>query len=239
RGLGGAMRFVRRAALGAERGAGVGLMCYKPLLRLFRDVPGVDRVFEFGDLAPPFDLESPLMSVPYAIGTTLDSIPAETPYLAAEPKAVRAWGERLSGIRWPEVGLAWSGDPRPDDRAANLTDARRSLRLAQLGPLAAASRVQFFSLQKGAPATQMKEPPQGLEILDFTNELNDFMDTAALVANLDLVIGVDTSVIHLAGALGVPTWVLSRYDGCWRWMLDRDDTPWYPRMRIFRQEQPA
>jgi ADP-heptose:LPS heptosyltransferase len=99
--------------------------------------------------------------------------------------------------------------------------------------------VQLLSLQKGAPAAQLKEPPQGLEVLDFTDELNDFMDTAALVANLDLVIGVDTSVIHLAGALGKPTWVMSRYDGCWRWLTDRDDTPWYPRMRLFRQEQPG
>ena len=99
--------------------------------------------------------------------------------------------------------------------------------------------MHLLSLQKGTPAAQLKDAPEGLAISDFTSDLHDFMDTAALVANLDLVIGVDTSVIHLAGALGKPTWVLSRFDGCWRWLMDCEDTPWYPRMRLFRQEQPG
>jgi hypothetical protein len=107
--------------------------------------------------------------------------------------------------------------------------------LAQCAPLAEVDGVRFFSLQKGAPAMEAKTPPEGLHLVDYTDELADFADTAALVANLDLVITVDTSVAHLAGGLGVPTWMLSRYNGCWRWLLDREDSPWYPTMRIFRQ----
>jgi ADP-heptose:LPS heptosyltransferase len=108
-----------------------------------------------------------------------------------------------------------------------------------LAPLAAASGVQFISLQIGEPAAEAREPPDGLRLVDWTAELGDFADTAALVAGLDLVISVDTSVAHLAGALGRPVWILSRFDGCWRWLEDRDDSPWYPTARLFRQPDPG
>ena len=130
----------------------------------------------------------------------------------------------------------WAGDPRRDDRASNLTDARRSIPLRQFASLVSVPRVRWVSLQKGKPAEELQ--PTGFDILDFTSELDDFADTAALVANLDLVISVDTSVVHLVGGLGKPVWLLSRFDGCWRWMLEREDSPWYPGLRIFRQQEP-
>ena len=117
-------------------------------------------------------------------------------------------------------------------------DRRRSLTLEQLAPLADAGQIQFVSLQKGEPAAQARRPPPGLRLIDWADALRDFSDTAALVANLDLVITVDTSVAHLAGAMGKPVWILSRFDGCWRWLEGRDDSPWYPTARLFRQRAP-
>jgi hypothetical protein len=120
-----------------------------------------------------------------------------------------------------------------------VVDRRRSLQLRQFAPFAAVPGIQWVNLQKGPPASQLASPPRGLQILDLMDQVDDFADTAALLAHLDLVITVDTSVAHLAGALGKPVWMLSRYDACWRWLRDRSDSPWYPTMRIYRQPRPG
>jgi len=133
------------------------------------------------------------------------------------------------------ASTAAAGNPRTADRALAAIDRRRSLPLARLAPLGTVPGVTFVSLQKGHRADEAKTPPRGMALYDWTDELWDFADTAALIAGLDLVIGVDTSVVHLAGALGKPVWVLNRYDACWRWLYGRTDSPWYPTMRLFRQ----
>ncbi|MCL2430837.1 MAG: hypothetical protein FWD12_16560, partial [Alphaproteobacteria bacterium] len=165
-----------------------------------------------------------------AFGTTLDTIPATTPYLSANPGLAANWHQRLVGLEGLRIGLVWAG-------ARQLkTDRRRSIALKALAPLGEVSGVSFVSLQKDEPAAEAADPPHGLMLHDFTADLHDFEDTAALIVNLDLVISVDTSVAHLAGALGKPVWLLNRFDTCWRWLQNRDDSPWYPTLRQFRQQ---
>ncbi|WP_448192961.1 tetratricopeptide repeat protein [Azospirillum sp. sgz301742] len=240
-GHGDTLQFVRYAPLVAARGGRVILAVQAALKRLVAGMPGVDAVYELNEPIPAgFDLHCPLLSLPFALGTTVDTVPGEVPYLKADPAAVAAWRARLSGERRLKVGLVWSGDPRRHTPRANATDRRRSLTLEAFAPLAAArDRVTFYSLQKGEPAEQLKALPLGLELVDVMDEVGDFADTAALIEALDLVISVDTSVCHLAGALGKPVWVLSRFDGCWRWLTGREDTPWYPTMRLFGQTRPG
>jgi hypothetical protein len=154
--------------------------------------------------------------------------------LSADPAKVAAWRQRVADLPGLRVGLVWAGGSRPDQPAANRIDRRRSVTLAHFAPLGGLEGVSFVSLQKGEAAVQTRSPP-GLLVHDWTDELADFADTAALTEALDLVISVDTSVAHLAGALGKPVWLLNRFDSCWRWLFDRNDTPWYPTMRLFRQ----
>lgn len=154
------------------------------------------------------------------------------PYLHAEERAVQGWRQRLAPIPGLRVGLVWAGNPAyPDDR-------RRSVTLQDLAPLASVPGVAFISLQKLLRSEQAVPPPPGMIMYDWTADLQDFADTAALVMALDLVIAVDTAVAHLAGALGRPVWLLNRLDTDWRWLRGRNDSPWYPTMRLFRQTEP-
>ena len=202
----------------------VSVACGPELGRLIGAFPGVAPD---GRDVPEGDFQIPLMSLPRLFGTRIDSIPRQTPYLHVPEPMIREWAEKLSGRDGMKVGLVWAGSPKL--RA----DSLRSLPFSKLAPFLAIPSVRFFSLQKGPAAGE----GQGVE--DRMGECSDFLDTAALVANLDLVIGVDTSVIHLAGALGKPVWLLNRHGSEWRWMLDREDSPWYPTMRIFRQRSPG
>jgi hypothetical protein len=152
---------------------------------------------------------------------------------------VKVWSRRLPESDSLRVGVVWCGDPRKDDRAANLIDKRRSTQLSAFSSLAAIEGVTLYSLQLGPGAAEIAECAPELPITDLTAHIRDFQDTAALVHQLDLVVTVDTSVAHLAGAMGKPTWILSRFDGCWRWLLDREDSPWYPSARVFRQDAPG
>lgn len=220
-GYGDALQFCRFACWMAERGARVHMRTNAPLVRLLRTLPGVDRVLSFEDPLPPFDFHLPVMSLPRLYGEM--AVPA--PYLFADPGP---WQKRLADLPGRKIGLVWSGNPRPDQRAANLLDARRSLASSDFAAFAAIEGVTLVSLQKDAK-------PKGLEIVDWTDELEDFADTAGLIQALDLVVSVDTSVAHLAGALGKPVCILSRFDGCWRWLQDRDLTPWYSSAYLFRQ----
>jgi hypothetical protein len=181
-----------------------------------------------GRHSPSFDVHAPLMSLPYVLGTRLDTIPAEVPYLTADPARVGVWADRL-GPRDGRcrVGLVWSGSRQ------HKNNERRSIAPALLGPLAKQSGIEWVSLQK----EPQQLPP--LELTNRTAELTDFAETAALVMNLDLVISVDTSAAHVAAALGRPVWLLVAAPSCWRWLRDRTDTPWYPTMRLFRQTRPG
>ena len=188
---------------------------------------------EAGAKLPPFDRECPLLSLPHALGLRLGGIPAGVPYLHPDPAAAAAWRARLAALPGRKVGLAWAGNAALADIRANPIDRRRSLPLAALAGLGAVPGVSFVSLQKGRAGAE--PPPPGLALHDWTAELDDFADTAALVAGLDLVVSVDTAVAHLAGALGRPVWLLNRFDSEWRWLLGRSDSPWYPTLRQFRQ----
>ncbi len=238
-GFGDTLQFVRFVPRAATLGAGVTLLVEAPLVKLLAaSLPGVEVVDRLPENAA-FDAQAAMLCLPRLLGVTLDTVPADTPYLAADPAASAGWARRLAALPGRKVGLVWAGASRRHEPAAAAIDARRSLRLAQLAPLASAPGVQFVSLQIGEPAAEASAPPRGLQLVDWTGELGDFADTAALVAGLDLVISVDTSVAHLAGALGRPVWILSRYDGCWRWLRDRDDSPWHPTARLFRQPAPG
>jgi hypothetical protein len=159
------------------------------------------------------------------------------PYFTADPARRAVWRERLAGLGGLRVGLVWNGEPRPEDPVARRQDQRRSLRLEKLAPLADIPGIDFVSLQLGTPAAQAREASGGLVLHDWTADIRDFRDSAALVCELDLVITVDTAMAHLAGGLGRPVWLLNRFDTCWRWLLGRDDSPWYPSLRQFRQER--
>ena len=231
-GLGDTIQFCRYAALAAAEGAEVAIAVQRPLVTLMRSLPGV-RVLDAGEPAPSFDLHCPLLSLPIGFGTTMETIPAAVPYLAADPARVAVWRDRLAGLPRPRIGLVWAGGAWRGDATLAAMDRSRSIPLAELAPLAGPC---FVSLQVGRGADP---PPPGMVVHDWTGSIGDFADTAALIENLDLTIGVDTAVVHLAGAMGKPVWLLNRFDTDWRWFLDRDDSPWYPSLRQFRQTVPG
>jgi tetratricopeptide (TPR) repeat protein len=227
-GLGDAIQFARYAPLVAARGGRVVLGCRPTLKRLFETVPAVERVVADGETFPAPDLQISMMSLPRVFATTLDTIPASAPYLAADAAQREVWRARVareSGAL--KVGLVWAG--RPENR----NDRWRSVSLGALAPLAAVPGVSFYSLQGGEAARQADGAL--FPLVDHNAELRDFADIAALVVNLDLVISVDTAAAHLAGALGRPVWTLLPWAPDWRWLLEREDSPWYPTMRLFRQ----
>jgi hypothetical protein len=230
-GCGDAIQCVRYAPLVAARGGKVIVECHPELYRLLQTLDGVDELVVRGRPLPPFDLHCPVMSLPLAFGTTVETIPNRVPYLHADPQRSGQWRARLAGdANRLKVGLVWAGNPDVK------TDSERSMRLPALAPLGQAPGVSFYSLQKGPGAAQAKDPLPGLKLINYTNELQDFADTAALISQLDLVISVCTSVTHLAGALGRPVWTLLSYAPDWRWLVGREDSPWYPTMRLFRQK---
>ncbi|HEX4366487.1 MAG TPA: tetratricopeptide repeat protein [Rhodopila sp.] len=233
-GFGDTLQFLRYLPLLAERGARV-LACVPPsLVRVMRLVPGVADVFTDATHLPPHDFVCPMFSFPRVFSTAIDTIPP-VPSLAMNPVLLRHWAGRLppGGLR---VGLVWAGQARPTLPGFAALDRRRSAGLAAFAPLADVPGLSLVSLQAG-PAARQPRPP-GLELLDPMPDVMDFADTAAIIAGLDVVVSVDTSVVHLAGLVGKPVLLLDRYDGCWRWLSGRLDSPWYPHLTIFRQEQP-
>lgn len=236
-GLGDTLQFCRYAETVSKLGAKVVLEVPRELMRLMSTLDGVNQLIEAGHALPPFDCHCPLLSLPLACKTDLASIPSKTPYLFADPQASREWHERIAAPaqKCLKVGLVWAGGNRPHVAELRKNDARRSITFERLAPILDVPNVRFFSLQKGPAARQLQHDDSHLDVIDYTEELDDFADTAALVANLDLVISVDTSTAHLAGALDKPVWILNRFDTCWRWMLERTDTPWYAQAKLFRQ----
>ncbi|MDB5399099.1 MAG: hypothetical protein JWQ55_1117 [Rhodopila sp.] len=233
-GFGDTLQFLRYLPLLAERGARV--VAYVPLslARVMRGVPGVAGVVTDARHLPAHDFVCPMFSLPRIFGTTVLTIPP-VPAAAMDPALVRHWAGRLphGGLR---AGLVWAGQARPSLAGFTTLDRRRSAGLAAFQPLLDVAGVSFVSLQAGTPARQPW--PRGLEMVDLMPEVADFADTAAIIAGLDVVISVDTSVVHLAGLVGKPVFLLDRYDGCWRWLSGRLDSPWYPGLTIFRQQQP-
>ncbi|MBV8211042.1 MAG: tetratricopeptide repeat protein [Burkholderiaceae bacterium] len=230
-GLGDAIQFCRYAPLLAERGAHIVLQVHPPLVSLLRSLQGVDRVVSLGQETGAFDLHCPLLSLPLAFGTRLDAVPAHTPYLAPDAERVQAWKRLFPPTGMMRIGVAVSGSPTHRD------DARRSIELGRFAALFEAADVFLLQPQcREADETFLRTAPA---IRDLRRQLADFADTAALMQTLDLVISVDTSVAHLAGALHKPLWLLLPYAPDWRWMRGRDDSPWYPGTRLFRQEEPG
>jgi tetratricopeptide (TPR) repeat protein len=236
-GFGDTLQFCRYAPMVAKLGARIILAAPTVLSRLMGSLEGVEQVASPDDVLPPFDLHCPLMSLPMAFGTTEETIPWTAPYLKAEPAAIERWKAILPATSGRRVGLVWAGAHRSEQPHAAAIDKRRSMKLAEMAPLGEVRGCDFVSLQLGPPAKQTATSP--FPLIDVADRLTDFAETAALMELLDLVITVDTAVAHLAGALGRPVWLVSRFDACWRWMRDRDDTPWYPSMRLFRQTSPG
>ncbi len=229
-GFGDTLHFARFLPMLAARGARV-LAAVPPALgRLMRTIPDIGAVHNSEEPWPDHDYYCPFFSLPRAFETAPDAIPAPIPYLRAEPMLEEIWRQRLPAAKM-RVGLVWAGQARPALPGFGILDGRRSMTLAALAPLADVPGVVFISLQHGIEANQARTPPAGMTLFDPMADVTNFADTAAIVANLDLVISVDTAIVHLAGAMGKPVFMLDRYDHCWRWA----GGPWYPAMRIFRQ----
>jgi tetratricopeptide (TPR) repeat protein len=236
-GRGDILQFIRYAALVKKRGATVLVECRPAMLGLLAGCPGIDRLVPEGEPLPAYDVQAALLSLPALCGTMLATIPAEVPYLFADSSRVAFWKERLASSSGFKVGICWQGNP------AHKHDQRRSVPLAQFAPLAEIAELRLVSLQKGPGSEQWETLARQWPTLDLPGQEEEdsqaWIESAALVRALDLVITVDTAVAHLAGALGVPVWVALPFSGDWRWLLEREDSPWYPSMRLFRQGQPG
>jgi tetratricopeptide (TPR) repeat protein len=234
-GFGDTLQFIRFAQDVARLGATVTVQVPAELARLVRGARGVHAVVLPHQDLPAYDFHCSLMSLPLRLGLSLNAadLHGDAPYLFAAPEKVARWQARLAKHAGFKVGLTWAGGLQSDSPTLAAIDRRRSVKLGEFAPLLAVPGCEFFSLQKGPAAGQLRGA--STPIHDFSAEWVDFADTAAFIEALDLVITVDTANVHLAGALGAPTWLLNRYDSCWRWLLGRDDTPWYSSVRQFRQ----
>jgi Flp pilus assembly protein TadD len=230
-GLGDAIQFIRYAPMVRDRGGRVVVVCRAPLARLLATCAGVDLVVVEGTPIPDCDVHAPLMSLPAIFGTDAASIPADVPYLSADPDLVRTWAERLNLTDELCIGIAWQGNPEYG------RDRDRSFRLERFEPIAKTPGVRLYSVQKGYGSEQIIESAGSFPVVDLGGRLDDLMNTAAVMTNLDLVIVSDTSLAHLAGAIGAPAWVALPFEADWRWLSGREDSPWYPTMQLFRQHR--
>jgi tetratricopeptide (TPR) repeat protein len=229
-GIGDNFQFVRYAPLVAQRGANVIVQVRSDIVRLLQSNPALGQIITAGDDIRPYDFHCPLMSLPLIFRTSLADVPANVPYFFPEPALIESWKQKLAPADGRlRVGLVWAGNPDFKD------DRTRSLHLRQLAPFADARNVKFYSLQKGAAEHQAAQPPAGLELIDLGPELKDFADSAAVISLMDLIVTTDTSMPHLAGALAKPVWLMLQFAPDFRWLLERQDSPWYPTMRLFRQ----
>jgi len=229
-GLGDMIQFVRYLSMVKERGGTVVVECPSKLARLVSTVPGVDKVIIRGSGAPPFDVYAPLLSLPRIFGSNIEDIPGRVPYLAP-PELHNVHLPVPIGTRL-KVGVVWAG------KRSHKNDCNRSCALTEFMKLMGMPEVSFYSLQKGEAASELDDASCDALIFDAGRIIEDFADTAAVIAQLDLVIAVDTAVVHLAGALGCAVWAVLPFANDWRWMVRREDSPWYPTLRLFRQERP-
>ena len=231
-GLGDTIQCLRYVGLVATRCSRVVLRIERRLTRTAASLPANVAIVHADARIPPFDVWCPLLSLPRIFGTRVETIPADTPYLGVRPVLAERWRRRLGGLPGRKIGLAWAGSP------THINDCRRSVDPERLAPLFDAAGISWVSLQASPAASSIAGLPVN-RILDLSAELTDFAETAGAILNLDLVITVDTAVAHLAGALGRPAWVMLPFSPDWRWLLDRDDSPWYPSLRLFRQPAPG
>ncbi|AUG55462.1 tetratricopeptide repeat protein [Thalassospira marina] len=228
-GFGDTFQFLRLIGAAKERSqARIILQIREEQQSFAKRMTGIDDVIIQGALPPEFDMHCHLMTLPMALGLKMQDLPGEVPYLKTSPERLKKWKKRLKDLPRPLVGLVWAGRP------THLNDANRSLAFAELAPLGD-SGVTFVAVQKGDRADDAKTPPAGMNVISLSDEIEDFEDTAAIFQILDLLISVDSSPVHLAGAIGRPAWVMLPFVPDWRWLLDREDTPWYPSVRLFRQ----
>jgi tetratricopeptide (TPR) repeat protein len=236
-GLGDTVQFMRYIAQVKVRGGRVLFVCPQPLVRLAATCPGIDQVVPRGDRLPEFDIHSPLMRLMSLFSKTVEAIPAPIPYLSADAARVERWRERLAGPPALKVGIAWQGNPK------HKRDRDRSFPLVNFERLAAIHGVRLFNLQKGFGADQIRELAGRFPLVELGDELDpdplEIRDTPAVMMGLDLVITPDSMLAHLAGALGIPVWIALPFSPDWRWLLGRDDSPWYPTARLFRQREPG
>jgi tetratricopeptide (TPR) repeat protein len=236
-GLGDTLHFVRYARIVQERGARVILQCQAALIPLLSRCAGIDEIVPWGSPQPEYDVYAALLSLPSLVGTTLETIPAEVPYLHADAALVEHWRKQLAIVDGFKVGIAWQGSK------THAWDAHRSVPLSEFEPLAQVPGVCLISLQKGPGSEQVRTVADRFHVADFGDLVDRttgaFMDTAAILKGLDLVICVDTAIGHVAGGLGVPVWLALHHTPDWRWLRERADSPWYPSARLFRQPAPG
>ncbi len=241
-GLGDTLEFIRYAKVLKDKGAHVFFASQNPLVDLLSLCPYLDKVVQLHGAVPHFDTHAPLMSLPFIMGTRVETIPAEIPYLHAKPELVEEWKDKLASDTNFKIGICWQGNPNYSTPFLRNTVAAKSMNVLEFAPLAKIPGVSVYSLQKTTGEEQIKNLPSDFILHDFGPDFDmthgRFMDTAAVMKNLDLVITVDTAIVHLSGGLGVPTWMLLPEPSDWRWMMRQSDTPWYPEMRMFRQPQP-
>jgi tetratricopeptide (TPR) repeat protein len=230
-GLGDTIQFVRYFALLAERGCKITARVQPSLIRLMRESFPSITIMEEGSVPPPYDIDAALLSLPHLLKTRLETIPAHVPYLHPAEQTIWRWKERFAPLESLKVGVAWAGNPRQPN------DFRRSLDASVFAPLFAVRGTYFASLQVGPRAADLAKLQNHKPAIDLSPDLTDFSEAAGAIAALDLVITVDTSIAHLAGALGKPVWVLLSWAADWRWMLDCEESRWYPTMRLFRQRK--
>ena len=234
-GMGDNLQFIRYAPIVKARGGTVIFETLRPLLALLEGFEGIDELVEASPDGRPtveFDLDVFVLDLPRVFGTTVETIPADIPYLHADRAKVDAWSEKLPSDGF-KVGVVWAGSPRHTD------DANRSCSLEHFGPLGQIDGVRLFGLQKGPAASQTQQIEGTMPFSNLGDEFEDFADTAAAIENLDVVVSVDTAVLHLAGAMGKEVWGLLPFDADWRWLRERQDSPWYPTMKLFRQSKPG
>jgi tetratricopeptide (TPR) repeat protein len=235
-GLGDTLQFIRYAPLVHQRGGRVLLECQSPLMLLLAQAAGVDALIERGQPLPEFDIHAPLLSLPGIFRTTLETIPAQVPYLQVDPERVQHWHRELAGLDGFTVGINWQGNPKFRG------DRYRSIPLAHFEPLARIPGIRLISLQYGPGTEQLTAVGGRFEVTQLPADADSaraFVDTAAIMRNLDLIITSDTSTAHLAGALGLRVWTAIPFSADWRWLLAREDSPWYPTMRLFRPSRPV
>jgi Flp pilus assembly protein TadD len=231
-GFGDTLQFIRYLPMVKSRGGSVIFETFGPLLEIIRGLPGIDELVEISPNRSPADscdYYVPIMSLPMLFATDIRTIPSNIPYLFVDPIKVGQWKNRINSKDFKKIGIVWAGKP------VHGNDKNRSCELEHFLPLARIPGVEMYGLQKGDAARQAETSAGMKGIINFDRELKDFSETAAAIENLDLIISVDTALVHLAGAMGKPVWTLLPYAPDWRWLLEREDTPWYPTMRLFRQ----
>lgn len=241
-GLGDTFQFIRFAQIAKELGGTVVVASQNPLTTILKSCPYIDKVVPLGGFKVPFDTHAPLMSLPKILEIEVDTIPTDIPYLFADEELVEFWKRKLSKDKNFKIGICWQGNPNYSTPFLRNAVAAKSIQLLDLTPISEIPGVKLYCLQKMTGEEQLKNIPDDFNLHvfegDFDNSHGRFMDTAAVMKNLDLVLTVDTSVAHLAGGLGVPVWLILPEPADWRWMLRETDSPWYPHMRLFRQPEP-